>query len=281
MISSATAKHIATYQHDGYLIVRQLFMRSELEPLREALARDHSVDGMCFNMLDVDGATLDAIAWVEKTNTLLGLLPFAQRTVDIAAALVGEEVYHWHSKLTIKQPRSRGRVEWHQDYGAWYHEGCLEPALVTVGIAVEPSTVHNGCLQVMRGSQRLGRVDHEYVENAQHRIDPQRLALAASKLATIHVELEVGDAVFFHCNLFHGSAANTTAQYRTLLLSSYNAASNSPFGASQKLRRYARMETVTDATFADANYDDAIAGHTFLQPNSNQMRGFGTNSFDK
>jgi ectoine hydroxylase len=275
------ADRIASYQHDGYLLVKELFNTRELAPLRDALLVDHSIDGKCFNMLDVEGDSIDAIAWVEKSNTLLGLLPFARRTVDIAAALVGEEVYHWHSKLTIKRPLGRGRVEWHQDYGAWYHEGALEPALITVGIAIEPSTVDNGCLQVVRGSHKLGRVEHEYVENAQHRIDPRRLALASARFATVNVELDVGDAIFFHCNLLHGSAGNTTEQYRTLLLSSYNAASNSPSGDSQRARQYSPIETVDDVTFANASYDQAITGHAFLRPGQSQMGGFGENSFDE
>ena len=274
------ASQIARYEWDGYIIVRNLFSTDELAPLRAALSQDHSLGGECFKMLDVDGGTLDAAAWVERSPTLVGLMPFADRTVSIATALLGEEIYHWHSKLTIKQPFSAGRVEWHQDYGAWYYEGCLEPSLLTVGIAIEPTTKQNGCLQVVRGSHKLGRVDHEYVENAQHRVDPHRLAQAKTKLATIHVTLDVGDAVFFHCNLLHGSDGNTTDQHRTLLLSTYNAASNSPFGEAQLQRRYKPVTTVTDATFQQARYEAAIAGHAFVRPDSDQMHGFGANSFE-
>ena len=42
--------------------------------------------------------------------------------------------------------------DWHQDYGYWYYNGCQ--------IALDRSGVENGCLEMVRGSHLLGRIDH-------------------------------------------------------------------------------------------------------------------------
>ena len=35
-------------------------------------------------------------------------------------AMLGDEVYHFHHKMMVKEPRVGGAWEWHQDYGYWY-----------------------------------------------------------------------------------------------------------------------------------------------------------------
>jgi len=62
--------------------------------------------------------------------------------------------------MIIKDPNVGGAWTWHQDYGYWYQNGVLFPLLCGAFIAVDEATRENGCLQVVRGSQQLGRIDH-------------------------------------------------------------------------------------------------------------------------
>jgi ectoine hydroxylase len=57
--------------------------------------------------------------------------------VDTMEDLLGGEVYHYHSKLTAKEPYDGGAWEWHQDYGYWYHNGCLFPYMASVMVALD------------------------------------------------------------------------------------------------------------------------------------------------
>ena len=86
-------------------------------------------------------------------------------------------------------------------------------------VALDPATRDNGCLQVLRGSHRLGRLDHGPVIDGQletpegsamggarvsaagrssaeqHGADPQRVSLAqAGGCQRLHCEMEPGDA---------------------------------------------------------------------------------------
>src|SRR5947207_5127524 len=80
-----------------------------------------------------------------------------ERVVRSAEKLLGGEVYHYHSKMVMKDPVVGGAWAWHQDYGYWYHNGVLGPLLTSVFLAVDPCTRQNGCLQVLRGPPGCGR----------------------------------------------------------------------------------------------------------------------------
>jgi len=79
--------------------------------------------------------------------------------------LGGQEIYHYHSKLMMKSAEVGGRHVWHQDYGYWYENGCLTPDMGSVFIALDPCTKENGCLRVLSGSHKMGRLDHVSIGN--------------------------------------------------------------------------------------------------------------------
>ncbi len=47
--------------------------------------------------------------------------------VNSAEKLLGGEVYHYHSKMIMKDAKVGGAWAWHQDYGYWYQNGVLFP----------------------------------------------------------------------------------------------------------------------------------------------------------
>ena len=78
--------------------------------------------------------------------------PGPSRLVTHAEQILDGEVYHYHSKMIMKDAKVGGAWTWHQDYGYWYQNGVLFPLLTSASIAVDPATRENGCLQVIRGS---------------------------------------------------------------------------------------------------------------------------------
>jgi hypothetical protein len=62
------------------------------------------------------------------------------RMVDSVEKLLEGEVYHYHSKMILKDAKIGGAWTWHQDYGYWYQNGVLYPLLTSVMIAVDRST---------------------------------------------------------------------------------------------------------------------------------------------
>ena len=142
-----------------------------------------------------------------------------------------------------------GAWAWHQDYGYWYHNGCLFPQLVSCMIAVDRATQENGCLQVLKGSHLIGRVDHGKVGD-QAGADRERVDAACERLELVHCQLEPGSAVFFHCNLLHRSDQNKSNQPRWAFICCYNARSNDPYKDSRH-PRYTPLEKWPDEQVAE------------------------------
>jgi phytanoyl-CoA hydroxylase len=125
-----------------------------------------------------------------------------------------------------KEPRIGGAWEWHQDYGYWYkNEFLLPDQMMSVMVAITDANQENGCLQVIKGSHKMGRVEHgfagEQVGASQHYVD-----LALKTMDQVFVELKAGDVLFFHSNILHRSEANLSDKPRWSMISCYNRQSN-------------------------------------------------------
>ena len=80
----------------------------------------------------------ELVLWNHPGDDLFGAIARCARIVSAMELLLGGEVYHYHSKLIAKQPRTGGGFHWHQDFGYWYENGILFPDLASVMIAVDP-----------------------------------------------------------------------------------------------------------------------------------------------
>ena len=255
---------VAAFDRDGYLIKRHTFDAEEIDLLRQAIATDEGLRANVTRFADDAGRASEFVLWNDPGDDLFGAFARCERIVGAMEQLLGGEVYHYHTKLNMKRPRVGGAWNWHQDYGYWYNNGCLFPDMATVAIAVHPATRENGCLQVLRGSHKMGRIDHGRV-GGQTGADLDRVNEAMAVLERVYVELEPGDVVFFHCNMLHGSDMNTSNQPRHQLTCCYNRASNNPIKAHHH-PRYTPLEIVPDGRIKALGL--TLAGHarTFYVP---------------
>src|SRR5690606_1777313 len=105
------------------------------------------------------------------------------------------------------------------------------------------------CLQVLRGSHLMGRVEHGKF-GEQVGADPERVQAAMDRLELVHCEMAPGTAVFFHGNTLHCSAANESDKPRWSLICCYNAARNDPYKESHH-PNYTPLEKVPDSAIKD------------------------------
>ena len=261
-----TKEQIEKFSEDGFVIVRGLFEKSELEPLQRAYSKDPTINGSAFGMVGESGIPHPINIWTECGDDIVGMIPRMDRTVDAVETLLGEACYHWHSKITVKPPHCPAPIGWHQDFGAWYEDGVLFPRMLSMGLAVEPATRAKGCLQVVPGSQRMGRIDHRANGNGPNTLSV-RVDEAKSVLGLKYCELDVGDAVFFDCNTLHGSGSNETDTARLMLFCSYNAVSNEPVAGAQGSNEEGAFMNITQSERAFRELkrvpDDALATNSF------------------
>ena len=228
MPRSLTAEQISEFQDNGYLIVPKLFDAEEAKILHAAAKADKAFSKHAYDLEDGEGGKAQLVLWNKAGEDLWGAIARSERIIDAMEALLGDEVYHYHSKMSIKRPRTGGAWSWHQDYGYWYQNGCLFPDMASVFIAIDPNTKANGCLQVLRGSHKMGRIEHGRFGD-QTGADPDRVDAAKKNMEIIYVEIEPGDTLFFHSNTLHRSDQNTSEHPRWSLLCCYNTKHNNPY----------------------------------------------------
>jgi len=236
---------VAEFDEKGFTYARGLFAPDEVDLLRRAMEEDPAVRGSILDRRDGEGRSTRIALWNRAGDSVYGLAARCRRMVDTSAALLGGPVYHFQSKLTAKDPEVGGAWEWHQDYGYWYHNGCLEPAMFSCMIALDRTTRENGCLQLVSGSHRLGRIDHVPLTATQNEADPARMEWILARHGVFHAEMEPGDALFFHCNTLHRSDANRSRDRRWTLLICYNAARNDALRRGDD-RSYVKLQKVDD-----------------------------------
>ena len=259
------------YRRDGYVLAPGMFTREEIGLISQASREDRALDQHSFGRADGEGGTVRLSLWNHPGDTIYGMFARCESVVNSAEKLLEGEVYHYHSKMIMKDARVGGAWAWHQDYGYWYQNGVLFPLLCSAFIAVDAATRENGCLQVVRGSHHLGRIDHTLTGD-QAGADRERVAEALKRLDLVHVEMEPGDTLFFDCNLLHRSDQNRSDRPRWSMICCYNAARNDPYKESHH-PRYTPLLKVPDSAVRDAGltrFGDATAEVGWLEAAKDQ-----------
>jgi len=261
-----TDDEVCQFREDGYFIARGLYDTEEMDLLSQAARQDKALDDHAIERNDGEGGVARLALWNHPGDDIYGMFSRGPRLVDSMENLLGGEVYHYHSKMNMKQPRVGGAWAWHQDYGYWYQNGCLFPTMASVMIAVDRATRENGCLQVIRGSHQMGRIDH-VLTGEQAGADMERVNVALQRLELVYVEMEVGDVVFFDGNLLHRSDQNRSDQPRWVLICCYNAARNDPY-KDHHHPRYTPLDKVDDDAIKRVGPKrlDERAADSFLAP---------------
>lgn len=228
MNGSLSEEQVARFNEDGYLAIPGLFDSEEMDLLYAIGKADRQLAAEANARRDTHGGVSKLSLRNDLRDDIYSAFVRCRRVVDSMERLLGGEVYHYHHKMMIKEPFVGGAWEWHQDYGYWYNNGCLFPFMASCMIAVDRATKENGCLQVLKGSHLMGRIEHGVAAD-QVGADLERVNHALERLDLVHCEMEPGTALFFHCNLLHTSDPNKSPNPRWALICCYNAARNDPY----------------------------------------------------
>jgi phytanoyl-CoA hydroxylase len=150
-----TPEQVKQYREDGYLVVDGLFSPEEVERLREA-ADDPKVK----EALDRQGFQNSIVHLLEITakHPAFKELCMDTRITDRIAQLIGEDIQLQHSKLATKPPKKdAGAFAWHQDIAYFPH---TNHDLLAVMVMLDDATPENGCMSVVKGSHKLGVLNH-------------------------------------------------------------------------------------------------------------------------
>jgi len=263
-----------SYREDGFVLVRNFLDAEEIGLLGRAAREDRVLDQHAYGRADGEGGTTRLSLWNHPTDTIYGAVARSESMVGAAEKLLEGEVYHYHSKMIMKDARVGGAWAWHQDYGYWYQNGVLFPLLTSAFIAIDRATRENGCMQVIRKSHEMGRIDH-VTTGEQAGADMERVNEALERLDLVYVEMEPGDTLFFHANLLHRSDQNRSDNPRWSMICCYNAARNNPYKESHH-PRYTPLTKVPDAEIRNAGrkrFSESQGDAVWLEPSKDLSVG--------
>ncbi|XP_069183396.1 L-proline trans-4-hydroxylase-like [Procambarus clarkii] len=252
------------YDTNGYILVRNMLNRDEVEKVRGALENPRGVQQHAYTFHDGKNRRNVMTLWNHPGDDVTGMLARSRRVADTAEELLGGEVYHYHTKLIMKEAKTGGTFLWHQDYGYWYMNGCLYPDMASVFIPIDDTDRGNGCLQVLRGSHKLGRVQHLNIGD-QLGADPERVQQAQKQLDHIYVEMKAGDILFFHCNLLHTSDQNSSDRRRWVFIVAFNKRANNPYKVHHH-PQYTPLIKVEDSALLECENLEDLEGKWFMSP---------------
>lgn len=147
--------------------------------------------------------------WVWELATL-------PRLLDAAEDLIGPELVIDSSLLLCKYARDPAFAPWHQDgvRSGWY-----KTPSVSAWIAIVDATPANGCMQVIPGSHRGGRMAHSDEVRENSLFGPgAEIEVEVDESQAVCVALAAGEASFHHSSIVHGSPPNRSEQKRISLI---------------------------------------------------------------
>jgi ectoine hydroxylase-related dioxygenase (phytanoyl-CoA dioxygenase family) len=219
---------VASFHRDGYIVIKNFCSKEEINKLYSTAIEDSAMRNNALDLNDQSGKKTKLSLWFTPGNDVFGYLTRSEKIIKRVAQLLDSDapVCHFHSKLMQKEPKVGGAWEWHQDYGYWYKNQFMFPnQLLSVMVALTDANKENGCLQVIKGSHKLGRLNHGFA-GEQVGADMVMVSNALKTMELVYSELEAGDALFFHSNLLHRSEANLSEHPRWSVISCYCSQSN-------------------------------------------------------
>ena len=216
-----------SFTNDGYIVEKNLFSEDEINKLKKFIESSSEKKNESRETRSSTGK-LNITLWDHPSDDLFGKFSTNERIVKPMEEYLGDEVYHYHSKIIWKKPGDGG-FDWHQDYGYWYHNACLYPDMGSCFIMLDKATKENGCLKVLKGSHKVGRIGHGISDTPEQTADMERITELEKRHESVYITAEPGDALFFHSNLLHSSNENKSNDSRRTLIVCFNTKSNNPY----------------------------------------------------
>jgi len=208
-----TADEIDRYRTDGFVVPRYRLPATRTDAMREALdalLRDNpGVRPEKLVSAHIEG---DNGEGVRGSRAFLELA-MDPEIVELVSGVIGDDVILWGCHVFCKPPAEGFETPWHQDGHYWP----IRPlANCTVWVALEESSIENGCLRVIPRSH-LGQVLHEHLHEDRDDLTlNQRMAAGSFDEDTaIDLELEPGQMSLHDVYMIHGAKANTSNKRRT------------------------------------------------------------------
>ena len=181
---------------------------SGVDILSEADARHHR------SLLEQAEASFGPLHYKAKVHTIMQsplALATHPRVLDVVEALIGPNILLYDVEYIIKEPHTPSFVSWHQDLTYW---GLSDDAQVSLWLALSPATAESGCMRMIPGSHKSGKVDHVATEDDGNVLLQGQTVEGVSEDQAVMCPLKPGQASFHHGWTLHASMPNESTDRR-------------------------------------------------------------------
>jgi ectoine hydroxylase-related dioxygenase (phytanoyl-CoA dioxygenase family) len=130
--------------------------------------------------------------------------------LDLVEPILGPDIALFSSHFICKPKGNGKRVPWHEDSSYW--KAMISPIeVVTVWIAIDPSTPANGCMYVIprtHNTGKLGFSDYDPVDPSQNIFSTEITQTQRNDALAVPCELQPNQASLHDGRLIHGSPPN-------------------------------------------------------------------------
>uniref|UniRef100_A0A061SBA9 Phytanoyl-dioxygenase n=1 Tax=Tetraselmis sp. GSL018 TaxID=582737 RepID=A0A061SBA9_9CHLO len=212
-----TPEEIGFYSAQGYVSPTEVLTAKEAAEAYEHFRRYESCLGGCIQH-----------GWRFKAHLLLPWLADIIRHPRVVAvvqsALNTPHILCWSSDIFVKEAKDKKYTGWHQD--STYVAFSDPPDVLTLWLALTPSTPESGCVRFWPRSHLRGQLDHEEGSSPDSLLlKGQEVAVEVPESEGVDACLQPGEASLHHIKLVHGSGPNISDQRRVGIAIRYMAAS--------------------------------------------------------
>ncbi len=204
MRKSLSKAQMQAYARDGVLFPVQVMSATKAAGLRACLER--------FETERKDYRSPTRRQKLHLVLTWMADLIRHPAILDAVEDVLGPDLLCWQTSLFIKNAHDPAYVSWHQDGNYW---GLSSDEVVTAWLALTPSTVASGCMQMMPGSHRWPQVDHTDTFDDRNLLTRgQVMDREIDEEAVVNIEVAPGEISLHHVNMAHASKPNTSDDRR-------------------------------------------------------------------
>jgi non-heme Fe2+,alpha-ketoglutarate-dependent halogenase len=148
-----TEKEIQFFEENGYVGPFDLSRASAVEPVKRL------IDDELLDRVSPIYGTVSPRDWHLASRALYEVCT-DPAIVERLAGVLGPDILLWRSQMFYKKPGD-GVTAWHQDYnfpGPFKVPSIDPPVTVTAWIALDEATIENGCVELVAGSHKEGRI---------------------------------------------------------------------------------------------------------------------------
>lgn len=199
-----TGEDVRQYDRDGYFNYGQIIAPESVGELQEETDNLWQSSRKQFDS-EASWNQNALLNGVHKESQIFRDIMYRSPLVDAMTKVIGANVKAASNQVVVKHPGDQRPYDWHQDNGF----GPLEPETnVSCWMAIDDVHERNGCLWVIPGSHKAGRIKHRAERGR------ERIAAVENPDDAVPVLLKAGECVFFHGDLLHMSRGNSTDRMR-------------------------------------------------------------------